>query len=395
MPTKPSAKPSKSKKSKKSQKSQKSQKTKQPQAKSPSLEVKVHGDTLQIGDLSVTFHRTLRIPDDGHEYPLPPSLGAFPLHRVDDYRDRVPASWLEHGGVFLPMYQREAMWLSFSSRRYWRPQALKIAVGMVDAVSGRPWSEQLDGEEQDYLVVPEQPWLDGINAGDGFIKQFVAMPLGMGYTVEGQLTGEEKFGGVQLLVFDPKEGKFTEPKFDGRLRRGAGGQMTNSVYALSDASEMAGMADVAFAAAGPESMLRSSPLPKGAEMGLGAGGRMRQQIYPDSHGLDTWDLDKFGRVYVHLVNSMMYREITGLEPPETPVSAQTYASHGYPWFDLYDEHLGDVQKSEILEGVKSVKEMDEEKGFEGQQDDSSFEVPSDKIVKYGMPDGKVRDGEWG
>lgn len=371
----------------------KKQSLKTPKASAPSLSVQVQGDTLQIGDLSVTFHRTLRIPDDGHEYPLPPSLGAFPLHRVDDFRERVPASWLEHGGVFLPMYQREAMWLSFSSGRYWRPQALKIAVGMVDAISGQPWSEQLDGEEQDYLVVPEQPWLDGINAGDGFIKQFVAMPLGMGYTVEGQVSGEEKFGGVQLLVFDPKEGKFTEPQFDRRLRRGGmSAQMTNAAYAMDASFEMAGMADVAFASAGPEPMLRS--LPKSAEMGLGAGGRMRQQIYPDTHGVDTWDLERFGRVYVHLVNSMMYREITGLEPPATPVSAQTYASHGYPWFDLYDEDLGDVQKSKILEDVKSIKEMDQEKGFEGQQDDTSFEVPADKVVKYGLPNGKVRDGEW-
>src|SRR5215470_3778380 len=54
-------------------------------------------------------------------------------------------------------------------------------------------------EPQDYVVVPDQPWLDGINAGDGYVRQFVAMPLGLGYTVEGQVTGAEEFGGIQLL----------------------------------------------------------------------------------------------------------------------------------------------------------------------------------------------------
>jgi hypothetical protein len=34
------------------------------------------------------------------------------------------------------------------------------------------------------VVCPDQPWLDGINAGDGYIRQFVAMPLGMGYTAK-------------------------------------------------------------------------------------------------------------------------------------------------------------------------------------------------------------------
>ena len=58
--------------------------------------------------------------------------------------------------------------------------------------------------------MPAQPWLDGINAGDGFIKQFVAMPLGMGYTVEGQVTGEERHGGLQLVCFDPKPGRFPD-----------------------------------------------------------------------------------------------------------------------------------------------------------------------------------------
>ena len=34
---------------------------------------------------SISFVRTLRIPDDDREYPLPPGLGDFPMHHVDDY----------------------------------------------------------------------------------------------------------------------------------------------------------------------------------------------------------------------------------------------------------------------------------------------------------------------
>ena len=65
------------------------------------------GNVLEVGDVRLTFQRTLRIPDDGRAYPLPPGLGAFPLRRVDDYASRVPEGWAERGGVFLPMYQRE------------------------------------------------------------------------------------------------------------------------------------------------------------------------------------------------------------------------------------------------------------------------------------------------
>ncbi len=46
----------------------------------------VHEDA----ELWIEFQRTLRIPDDNREYPLPPGLGQFPLLHVDDYADQAP-----------------------------------------------------------------------------------------------------------------------------------------------------------------------------------------------------------------------------------------------------------------------------------------------------------------
>ena len=250
-------------------------------------------------------------------------------------------------------------------------------------MSGQPWSERLQAEDergnQDYVVVPEQPWLDGINSGDGTIRQFVAMPLGMGYTVEGQVTGEEKHGGIQLCVFEPKPGRFVEPKPTIAFRaRSAGGQ--------------------AMAPAPAPLLAMAEPAAGGLEMGLGAGGSMKQDIYPDQHGLDTWDQDNHARVFVHLCNSQLWREITGEAPPETPVSAKTYTDHGYPWFDIYDEDKGDIKPSATLGGVKSVKEMDEQQGFGPQQDDGTVDVPGGQVKKLpGTPTAdktKVPDGNW-
>jgi hypothetical protein len=36
------------------------------------------------------------------------------MKHVDDFAEKVPSPWLEHGGVMLPMYQSEALWLSFN-----------------------------------------------------------------------------------------------------------------------------------------------------------------------------------------------------------------------------------------------------------------------------------------
>ena len=51
--------------------------------------------------MSLSFQRTLRIPDDDRDHPLPPGLGDFPLRHVDDFADDVPDDWVAHGGVML------------------------------------------------------------------------------------------------------------------------------------------------------------------------------------------------------------------------------------------------------------------------------------------------------
>ena len=67
--------------------------------------------------LAVEFQRTLRIPDDGNEHFLPPGLGNFPLRHVDDFAEDAPEDWMTRGGVMLPMYQSEALWINFRPTR--------------------------------------------------------------------------------------------------------------------------------------------------------------------------------------------------------------------------------------------------------------------------------------
>jgi hypothetical protein len=248
------------------------------------------------------------------------------------------------------MYQREALWIGFNAAE-WKPNAVKISVGGINVISGKSSTEELNADPQDYIVCPDQPWLDGINTGHGSIRQFVAMPLGKGYTVEASLTGEEKFGGIQTTVFEPKPGRFP----DEPPQRSKSGPVRFAAPKAINA---------------PESM------------GLGAGGEMKQKIYPDPYGIDVWDQDNFGRVAIHIVNSTHFIELTGSQPPPTPVDSKSYTESGLPWFDIYDEVKGDVLPSDILTGVKTIAEVDARR--EGSTTASeSVEVPVTQIKKLG------------
>ena len=265
--------------------------------------------------LEVGFQRTLRIPDDNRDYPLPPGLGEFPLNHVDDHLERLPAKWGQRGGVFLAMYQAEAMWLNFSGSY---PMAVKVAAGKANALTGDPWTNELSGEPQDYLVVPEQPWLDGFCVERGLIRQFVAMPLGEGYTAEEQLTGEAQHGGLQIAVYPMQASRY-------------------------EAIEREPLGEVLY-----------SMVPTDVEMGLAPGGLMRQEIYEDPHGFDAWDGSVRSRCFVHILNSVEFVGVTGGKPPREPVTAQDYSEAGLPWFDYYGGDLQALAGASKLAGLDSV-----------------------------------------
>jgi hypothetical protein len=313
------------------------------------LKVTIERQAIRIGErFSVSFQRTLRIPDDGRIYPLPPGLGVFPVFAVRDFIDRVGPDMREEGGAFIPMYQREALWLGFDAAA-WKPNAVKIAIGRINALSGQPYDHRLHADPQDYLICPEQPWLDGINSGPGTIRQFVAMPLGEGYTIEASLSEAEQFGGIQITVYEPKAGKFPDrPPPEGPAGR------------------------VPFA--------RPSPSAAAQTMGLGAGGTMKQKIYSDPYGIDTWDQNNYGRVTVHIVNSEQFRQLTGFDPPPTPVSVKTYTELGLPWFDLYDEAKEHLAPPDRLREIKTIADRDKEKG-EVATGDEAVDVPETQIIK--------------
>ena len=213
------------------------------------------------------------------------------------------------------MHQAEAMWLRFRGNY---PMAVKVAAGKINAVTGEPWRDGLSGRTQDYLVIPNQRWLDGFCVERGLVRQFVAITLGEGYTVEEQLTGEASHGGLQIAVFPMEASRYELWK-----------RPSNVLLCPADPA-----------------------VSTDCDMGLAPGALMRQDIHEDPHGFGAWEKTVSSRCYVHILNSVQFFGVTGHEPPQRPLTAQAYAETGLPWFDHYG---GDPEE---LEGAKNLAGMD-------------------------------------
>ena len=273
----------------------------------------LNGDRLGLGaTLRVGIQRTLRIPDDGRRYPLPPALGRLPIRPGSEYAAFEERGWSGGGHYVVPMRRQEAAWLQFQGKLD-NPQAVKVGVGDVDALTGLPWDERLRRSPQNYIVCPYQPWLDGFKIGAAVVRQFVAVPLGAELSVEHQRAGRET-GGIRLAAFaatpDALAGRMVPRRKTRQVRNFA----------------------------------------------VGAGGRIKQRIYPDPLGFNVWEPSARETAWIHLVDADEYERVTGERVAPSPIDAETYSRFGFPWFDVYDSARGDLPMTAVAQ-IKSVDDL--------------------------------------
>jgi len=316
--------------------------------------------------LNIQLQRTLRSPDDGKDYPLPAGLGCFPVHHVDDHADRVPGSWLKRAGVMVPMHPTEALWLNFetalveSQGRY--PFAIRVGTGKINAITGKPWGASLMRGPQNYAVAPNQPWLDGYAVGDGVVRQFVAMPMGKGYTVEEQITGSDNFGGIQVQVYPMKREVF-ERRFPVRP-------------------------PVRFSIA--EDPCKFSIANDTPDMGIAPGGRIKQQVYEDEYELADWDQAQMRRCFIHLCDAARWRALTGAKPPRKPIRPREYRDGGLPWFNFFRKKSKTLKGSTKLASLETVADHAKTIGDPPLNDN----VAADDIEAIHAQAREVRDRDW-
>ncbi|KAI1419500.1 hypothetical protein F5Y12DRAFT_777565 [Xylaria sp. FL1777] len=345
-------------------------------------------------NLKITFQRTIRVPDNTDEAKLPPGLGKFPLFKARDFTSELSPEIVVKGGAFFPMYQREAMWIDFTADS---PFMIKVYAGGVNVVSGEHNLETTETKTrrlalaskeeniQDYVVVPDQPWLDGFAVSPGVIRQFVAMPLGTGYSVEMQLTGQETIGGLQFEITpsipkkQPAYGCTPSRDFSVTVVTLTGGinhiqcSRTDTIDSLKESiQDLEGIPTdeqrLIFNGKQLEdgrtlsdynveknSVIHMVLRLRGGgwygPMGMAAGGKIEQNICEDDNDPSIWATTSTITIPVHILTTAMFRDVTGRKAPPCPISASTYAAAGLPFFDLPEKPSG---ISGAFDRVKSV-----------------------------------------
>ncbi|KAF2805015.1 ubiquitin-domain-containing protein [Mytilinidion resinicola] len=93
-----------------------------------------------------------------------------------------------------------------------------------------------------------------------------------------------------------------------------------------------------------------------AQMGLAAGGQIKQVIKRDDYDPSKW-IPALTTVFnIQILNTNTFRSVTGVSAPPTPITMETYVKHGLPFFSL-DESPSSVARE--FNPVKSVAEIDE------------------------------------
>ncbi|KAL2072051.1 hypothetical protein VTL71DRAFT_11394 [Oculimacula yallundae] len=373
--------------------------------------------------LEISLRRTVRVPDNGSSYSLPPDCGPFPIYSVKDYEDKLPKNMAAKGGLFIPIYERESMWIMFDT---WRPFAVKVYAGGVNAVSGESQSEDpaamsrrrallAEGKSiQDYVVAGPQEWIDGIATANGTVKQFVATPAGSGYSVESQVTSRDSVAGLQFEImpakhvlkqiivrrligksilledfdFDTTVGSlkisiqdkegippdqqcllFRNKELQDHEKLSAYGIGWESIVHMA-LNLRGGATAEDYVPATPEQsrpeQLEEESAQKPAEMAIAPGGSIDQTIVRDPVSAEKWDRENTILLNLQLFNASTFEAILGLRAPETPITPDLYKEYGLPFFKLYEEPSG---ISGSFDGVKSVAQIDKMLGKENNAED--------------------------
>ncbi|KAI0832186.1 hypothetical protein F5Y06DRAFT_307499 [Hypoxylon sp. FL0890] len=328
-------------------------------------------NSMKSQSLRISFQRTIRVSDYVDRCDLPPDIGTFPLFKVRDYAQRLPPEMAAKGGLFFPMHQKEAMWIKLSADA---PFMIKIYAGGVNVSSGEHHAEGVEARRrrvelrnagnslQDYVVVPDQYWLDGITVSPRVARQFVAMPMNQGYSVEAQLTGKELTAPPCLQEYEE-----TIP-----FRCSPNNSIDNLKKLLEDLTGMP--ADMQLLGSSGPTLSRDE-FHCETDTGLnliqiqGSTVHMFWRLNDGKVVIRPTISEEIASKGVRMLNGAAFRRVTGRELPPSPIEASTYVDKGLPFLAMYEEPSAVAGDFDVIGRVNKIDQSrGTAQGYEAQAD---------------------------
>jgi hypothetical protein len=93
------------------------------------------------------------------------------------------------------------------------------------------------------------------------------------------------------------------------------------------------------------------------QLGVGAGGSIMQHIERDENDPRIWDVTNSKILNVQIIDTTTFKLVTGLNPPETRITTQTYKQMGLPFYKLWRDEGKEDGVAGVWGGLMGVAEV--------------------------------------
>jgi hypothetical protein len=96
------------------------------------------------------------------------------------------------------------------------------------------------------------------------------------------------------------------------------------------------------------------------DMGIAAGGLIKQYIQPDRYERNSWDPSTTTAINVQILTIPLFERVTNTAAPPCPIRAETYLAHGFSFFDIPEATSsisGNFNEVQSLAALKSLRDL--------------------------------------